>query len=239
MKRLVPLLLLLLLFVAPTAKAADDAPHEHTFSEWYTVTAATCTALGEERRDCGTCDTSETREIPMTAHAFGEWETVTEPDCLHRGAARRVCETCEAEETKELSALDHSFVQDPAVAPTCTTAGRTEGAHCERCGAVLWPGPTTLKPLGHFLDENGDCKICGAHIKDFCPYCGKDHDGQLFGGFVAWFHGILLRLRELLPVLQPARFHPPERRPLFLRSRQFRQYPVRGLREFRFRSVSP
>ena len=236
MKRLVPLLLLLLLFVAPTAKAADDAPHEHTFSEWYTVTAATCTALGEERRDCGTCDTSETREIPMTAHTFGEWytvtaatctalgeerrdcenceeyetreipmtahtfgewETVTMPDCLHRGAARRVCETCEAEETKELSALDHSFVEDPAVAPTCTTAGRTESAHCERCGAVLWPGPTTLKPLGHFLDENGDCKICGAHIKDFCPYCGKDHDGQLFGSFVAWLHGILLRLREL------------------------------------------
>ena len=237
MKRWFPLLLLLLLLLAaPAALALDDEPHEHVFGDWYTVTDATCTAVGEERRDCANCDAnetrtipmtdhafgdwytvtdatctavgeerrdcancdaSETRTIPMTDHAFGEWETVTEPACLHPGEAMRVCADCEAVETKVLPMRAHSFVTDPAVAPTCTTEGRTEGAHCEYCGAVLWPGPTTLKPLGHFLDENGDCKVCGAHIKDLCPYCGKDHDGQLFGGFVAWLHGLLLRLREL------------------------------------------
>ena len=237
MKRLfLSLIVLLLLLAAPTALAVDDAPHEHVFGEWYTVTAATCTALGEERRDCETCDASETRDIPMQehafgdwytvteasctalgeerrdcetcdasetreiplkAHTFGEWETVTAPDCLHRGEAKRVCESCELEETMVLQMLGHSFVEDPYVAPTCTTAGRTQGEHCERCGAVLFSGPTTLKPLGHFLDEHGDCKVCGEHIKDLCPYCGKDHDGQLFGGLIAWLHGILQRLRAL------------------------------------------
>lgn len=236
MKRLfLSLIVLLLLLAAPTALAVDDAPHEHVFGEWYTVTAATCTEAGEERRDCANCDASETRlipaghafgewytvteatcieageerrdcancdefetqEIPMREHTFGEWETVTEPECLHRGEAKRVCESCDAEETKVLPMRGHSFVEDPYVAPTCTTAGRTQGEHCERCGAVLFPGPTTLKPLGHFLDEHGDCKVCGEHIKDLCPYCGKDHDGQLFGGFVAWLHGLLFRLREL------------------------------------------
>ena len=236
MKRWFPfLMLLLLLLAAPVALAADDEPHAHSFGEWYTVTAATCTAagearrdcancdafetqeipaghsfgerytvtaatcteVGEARRDCANCDAFETREIPMKDHAFSDWETVTKPGCLSFGLAQRVCESCNLVETKPLQMLGHSFAEDPYVAPTCTTAGRTQGEHCERCGAVLFPGPTTLKPLGHFLDENGNCKICGAHIKDFCPYCGKDHDGQLFGGFVAWLHGILLRLREL------------------------------------------
>lgn len=237
MKRLfLSLIVLLLLLAAPAAQAADDEPHAHSFGEWYTVTAATCTALGEERRDCEICDAFETRDIPMQEHAFGEWytvtaatcteagqarrdcancdasetqeiaasghrfgewETVAEPDCQHYGEARRVCESCEQDETKVLPMRDHSFVVDPAVAPTCTAAGRTESEHCADCGAVLWPGPTTLKPLGHFLDEHGDCKVCGEHIKDLCPYCGKDHDGQLFGGLIAWLHGILQRLRAL------------------------------------------
>ncbi|MBQ4207672.1 MAG: hypothetical protein II621_05140 [Clostridia bacterium] len=237
MKRWVPFLLLLfLLMPVPGALAADDEPHEHVFGDWYTVADATCTALGEERRDCANCDAYETREIPMKEHAFGdwytvtdatctalgeerrdcancdafetreipmkehafrEWETVTEPGCLSFGLAQRVCESCSLAETKSLPMLGHSFVVDPAVPATCTTEGRTQGEHCERCGAVLWPGPVTLKPLGHFLDENGDCKICGAHIKDLCPYCGQDHSGQLFGGLIAWLHGILLRLREL------------------------------------------
>ena len=32
---------------------------------------------------------------------------------------------------------DHVVVIDAAVAPTCTSEGKTEGSHCEKCGKVL------------------------------------------------------------------------------------------------------
>ena len=93
MKRLFPLLLLLLLLLAaPAALALDDEPHEHVFGDWYTVTDATCTEAGEERRDCANCDANETRTIPMTEHAFGEVHRHRRD--LHRSGGRtpRLCE---------------------------------------------------------------------------------------------------------------------------------------------------
>ena len=187
----------LLLCAVPLAFAADDDPHEHSFGDWYTVTDATCTAAGEERRDCDcdNCDYFETRTIPA-AHTFGEWYITMENGCVTDGEEQRDCEACGESETRVLRAHGHSFVIDPEVPATCTTAGKTQGEHCKFCNVVVWPGQTELKPLGHFLDENGDCKVCGEHIKDFCPYCHGDHGARLFGGLTAWFHNLLYRLQQ-------------------------------------------
>ena len=177
--------------------ASDDEPHTHVFGDWYTVTDPTCTVEGEERRDCADCDAFETRPVDP-CHKWGDWVTVTEPTCTEEGEERRDCAGCDAFETRTLQPLYHSFVIDPAVPVTCTTEGKTQGEHCERCGAVKTP-QTTLKPLGHaVLDENGDCKLCGAHVKDLCPYCHKDHSGELFGNLTAWFHRLFYRVRLLL-----------------------------------------
>lgn len=48
---------------------------EHSFGEWYEVTAATCTEKGVERRDCAYCDAYETRETATIDHMHdGSWE---------------------------------------------------------------------------------------------------------------------------------------------------------------------
>ena len=199
MKRLLVFLpaLLLLCCGCLAARAAEEEPHTHVFGDWYTLTEATCTDEGEERRDCAGCGAFEMRPMEPR-HRFGDWYALTEATCTDEGEERRDCAGCGAFETQTLAPLGHDWVTDPAVPATCTTAGKTEGVHCARCGACLaGHRQTTLKPLGHaVLDENGNCMLCGAHVKDLCPYCHRDHSAQLFGRLIAWFHGVLLRLRE-------------------------------------------
>ena len=60
---------------------------------------------------------------------------------------------------------DHTPVTDPAVAPTCAEAGKTEGSHCSVCGKVLVKQQTVPK-----LISLKKCKITG--IKD-AVFTGK------------------------------------------------------------------
>ncbi len=74
--------------------------------------------------------------------------------------------------------LYHEFVADPAIAPTCTEEGRTEGSHCSLCGLVNVE-PQTIPMLGHTivmdpavaptidktgLTEGSHCSVCGETI---------------------------------------------------------------------------
>ena len=76
--------------------------------------------------------------------------------------------------------LYHEFVTDPAIAPTCTTDGRTEGSHCTLCDMVNVE-PQTVPMLGHTIiidsavaptiDETGltegsHCSVCGETIME-------------------------------------------------------------------------
>ena len=53
----------------------------------------------------------------------------------------------------------HNAVIDPAVEPTCTTTGLTEGSHCSDCGEVL-----AEQEIADIIDHNyvnGNCEFCG------------------------------------------------------------------------------
>ena len=46
-----------------------EAPHEHSFGEWTTITAPTCTEKGVETRTCA-CGETETREVEALGHDY-------------------------------------------------------------------------------------------------------------------------------------------------------------------------
>lgn len=58
--------------------------------------------------------------------------------CTEKGEKGVKCRNCGKIENKtEIPALGHDWVEDPAVEPTETSVGYTQGSHCSRCGAVL------------------------------------------------------------------------------------------------------
>ena len=58
--------------------------------------------------------------------------------CTEKGEKGEKCLNCGKIENKtEIPALGHDWVEDPAVEPTETSVGYTQGSHCSRCGAVL------------------------------------------------------------------------------------------------------
>ena len=69
-------------------------------------------------------------------HVFGEWIITTEPTCTEKGEETRSCE-CGETETREIAALGHTEEVIPAVEPTCTEDGLTEGKMCSVCGEIL------------------------------------------------------------------------------------------------------
>ena len=147
--------------------AEDGEALGHDWSAWTQVTAPTCTEAGKETRSCQRegCTAAEEREIPATGHTWtaasctsprtcavcgaedgealghnwGAWTQVTAPTCTEAGKETRSCqrEGCTAVEEREIPATGHTEVTDPAVAATCTEAGKTEGKHCSVCGTVL------------------------------------------------------------------------------------------------------
>ena len=57
--------------------------------------------------------------------------------CTEKGEKGEKCLNCGKIENKtEIPALGHDWVEDPAVEPTETSVGYTQGSHCSRCGAV-------------------------------------------------------------------------------------------------------
>ena len=58
--------------------------------------------------------------------------------CTEKGEKGVKCRNCgKIEKKTEIPALDHAWVIDPAVEPTETSVGYTQGSHCGVCGAVL------------------------------------------------------------------------------------------------------
>ena len=92
------------------------------------------------------------------------------PTCTEEGTeAYYTCEVCfkmyADKDGKEriykpqvIEKLPHTEAIDPAVEPTCTQSGKTEGKHCSECGAITVK-QKTLARLGHTYstyESNGD-----------------------------------------------------------------------------------
>ena len=117
--------------------------------------------------------TEEATAAPHT-HSWSDWSVVRSATCTEDGSEERSC-SCGEKETKTIAATGHSEVVDPAVAPTCTLAGKSEGQHCSVCNTVT-AAQSEIKATGHSFGEwktekAATCKEDGKSVRS-CA-CGE------------------------------------------------------------------
>lgn len=93
----------------------------HSYGDWKTTTAPTCTANGVSTRTCA-CGASETNPIAATGHSYGAWTVVTAAGCETTGMERRTC-ACGSFEENAIAATGH--------------ADADGNDACDACGADL------------------------------------------------------------------------------------------------------
>lgn len=131
----------------------------HNYGNWFTVTSATCTEDGQERRDCANCEHYETEVIPATGHNYES--AVTAPTCTEQGCTTHTCSVCgDSFVDSYVDALGHTEVTDEGVEATCAD-GLTEGSHCSVCGTVLVAQEVIPAIADHSFTAEGICQVCG------------------------------------------------------------------------------
>ena len=147
--------------------AQEEVPATgHAWGEWIVDREATEEEDGAKHRVCGTCGETETGVIPSLDHTHDYTDEVTTaPTCDAEGVKTFTCR-CGDTYTESVPALGHDMVVDVAVAPTCTTAGLTEGSHCSRCDYKV--AQEEVPALGHEFDTYKSlCSVCYAPNPDF------------------------------------------------------------------------
>ena len=78
------------------------------------------------------------KQFTCGKHEYGDFEILKNPTCTEKGQKGKICKKCgKITEKTDIDAAGHTPVTDPAVAPTETSDGLTEGSHCGVCGVVL------------------------------------------------------------------------------------------------------
>ena len=123
-------------------------------------------------------------EDPDHRHTY-EARVTKEPTCTEEGIKTYAC-SCGEEYTEQIAALGHKEVTDPAVEPTETEDGKTEGSHCSVCKEVLKEQqiiPATGKPGEHehkyevTVTKEPTCTEEG--IKTYTCSCGEKYTEKI------------------------------------------------------------
>ena len=125
----------------------DGEMLDHSFGDWTTVTAATCMAVGEQRRDCEHCEHYETAEIAKdtTVHTGNNTTGVNAKaaTCTETGyTGDTLCECgVTVEHGEDIPATGHKNTKTVGyVAATCGAAGYTGDKFCNDCETTIATG---------------------------------------------------------------------------------------------------
>ena len=109
-------------------------------------------------------------------HNFVGEPKETKGDCLTDHTMTYTCADCGDIVVVLEEAAGHKSVTDNAVAATCTTEGKTEGAHCSVCNTVL-TAQETVPALGHteVIDAavEATCTEAGLTEGKHCSVCNE------------------------------------------------------------------
>ena len=125
----------------------------HSYGEWETVKAATCTTAGSKERKCSTCGNKEAQTIKATGHTWDADYTVDKKaTCTAEGSKSIHCINCnEVKDVTAISALGHKYGEwETITKATCTVAGSKERT-CSTCGNKE---TQTIKATGHTWDAD-------------------------------------------------------------------------------------
>lgn len=156
-------------------------PENHTDNtELRGYIEATCTTNGYSGDlyclDCGQL-ISEGTEVFSTGHAQGRTVVFRNATCTTDGLMDVYCKFCDQlYDSIVIPATGHLTVIDPAVAPTCTESGKTQGAHCSACDIVLI-AQQEIPALGHTAGAwvtvtEATCGTEGLR-EQYCMVCGE------------------------------------------------------------------
>ena len=170
----------------------NGTTHVHSFTEWTTVTPATCTTAGSETRSCtaSDCTHTETRTVSALGHNIKHHEAEA-PECDAVGwNAYDTCTRCDYTTYSEISATGHNYTIDATLNPNgnvCVTCGQThvcvddnfknwttvDVADCTvsgkeecKCSVCNYVKENTLPKTQHSYGEDGKCSSCGAEETD-------------------------------------------------------------------------
>ena len=95
-------------------------------------------------------------------HENTKWRVIYEPTCYSSGKEGTICEDCGEILESSIINPSHMYEKIPAVEPTCTEEGYTEGLKCGRCGEIF-DEREYLPIIPHTYDDvyDEECNECG------------------------------------------------------------------------------
>jgi len=126
-----------------TGHSYESIVTEPTYTE-QGYTTYTCTVCGDSYKD---------DYIDVKKHSYVG--VVTEPTCTAQGFTTYTCSECGDSYVDDYTdMIDHTPVIDPAVKPTCSEKGKTEGSHCGVCGYVIKKQALISTNDNHTMEES-------------------------------------------------------------------------------------
>ncbi len=135
----------------------------HTENTGVVTTQPTCRAEGVKTFSCTVCrKVLKTEPVAATGnHTYGA-PAITNPTCSAEGEKLYTCSVCNGTKTEPVGKIPHNERDLPAVAPTCSAVGKTEGKDCSVCGETLVAQQVVaINPNAHKPNATtGKCDYC-------------------------------------------------------------------------------